>query len=293
MSSYCVNQEINFLDLPQDIIHNEIFKNLINNNDIEKSIKQVVALASVNNIFQKWFFPYYNKSNKFLYYTNTLVATAIEKKWDKLAEFIITNLQLTQDQKDEALIWAFINNDSHFMNRLLNNGADKEKLRIFSEVVVNEQEFLKAAEAGNVVVVKYLLVNKINVNTKDAQAETALMKASVKGHANIVKLLLDSGADTSIQNGIGYTALMKASYKGQEKIVKLLLKHNNKIDSINYQNLHGQTALILASTMGYYNIVKLLLEYKADSNIKDNEGTSALNEAIQFNYKNIIKLLEK
>lgn len=286
----------NLLDLPYDIINSEILKNLINNHNIKGSIKQIATLASINKSFYNWFSSYYfnnfnNNFNKSLYYTNTLLAAAIENGWYKLAEFIITNMTLSQNEKDEALLWATLNNNRFLINKLIKKGADREKI-LATYTTSDAQEFLNLAQKGNLVAIKRLLVQHVDIDMKDAQEETALMKASAEGHINIVKLLLKYGADINVQNDTGYTALMKAAYNGYENIVELLLQAGQDKSQINLANMHGQTALILAVIMGHCNIAKLLINYGADMNIQDCDQNTALDEAIQNGYKDIAKLLQ-
>ena len=66
---------------------------------------------------------------------------------------------------------------------------------------------------------------------------------------------------------------------------------NNKVD-INYQTEKGDTALILASYYGNIEIVKLLIKAGANKDITDRWGFTAIDYAIDKNYKQIIKLLK-
>ena len=59
--------------------------------------------------------------------------------------------------------------------------------------------------------VKFLLEQSVNVNSKDAYGKTALMKAS-SGRA---KLLLDRGAHVNETNNSKKTALIEASWYGR------------------------------------------------------------------------------
>ena len=73
---------------------------------------------------------------------------------------------------------------------------------------------------------------------------------------------------------------MRATEKNDVDIVEILLRRNA---STRAQNRQGQTALMIASGRGYTEVVKLLLDKKADPNMRDFTGRSALSYAKQNN----------
>ena len=91
------------------------------------------------------------------------------------------------------------------------------------------------------------------MDVDDFTGETALIKAATAGHDNIVKLLLQNGADVNTKNKQGETALLKAVKAGNLKIVVELLYYgaNSDIRDIN-------EALLKAVNAGYLNIVVAL-----------------------------------
>jgi ankyrin repeat protein len=81
-----------------------------------------------------------------------------------------------------------------------------------------------------------------------------------------------------------------ASREGHSEIVKLLLE---KRANPNIQNDFGKTALMEAlEWMGNTDIVNLLLENGADPNIRDRHGETAYDLAIKDGNIEIIKLLK-
>lgn len=79
------------------------------------------------------------------------------------------------------------------------------------------------------------------------------------------------------------------------EIAKLLLKHKANVD---LRNINGSTALIIASAYaddlneeGIMKLTKILLEYGANINLQDNDGDPAL-LSVQQEYSNIAKLLK-
>jgi hypothetical protein len=90
----------------------------------------------------------------------------------------------------------------------------------------------EAARKGDAVVVKKLLDDGVDVNTKFRYGATALSYACDRGHLDVVKLLLDRGADVNVKDSFyGATPLSWAvrpamGRKPQHpEIVRLLLQH--------------------------------------------------------------------
>ena len=81
---------------------------------------------------------------------------------------------------------------------------------------------------------------------------------------------------------------MVISLNGQ--VVELLLKE--KADP-NIQNNDGRTALMVASRNGHQQVVELLLKEKADPNIQNNDGRTALIVASQNGHQQVVELLLK
>ena len=189
--------------------------------------------------------------------------------------------------------------------------SDKKKLR----GKTTAQELIEAAYTGNINTVKSFLEAGVDVNTQNANGETALMKAAQNGQTEIVRLLLEKGADVNIvatytgplpptghdDKGFpifvdlrapdyeGYTALEKAAYGGYTEIVRLLVAAGANVNK--KSETHGYTALMRAAEEGHADTVKLLLEAGADVNDKDNNGKAALIKAARNHHVEIVKLL--
>ncbi len=101
------------------------------------------------------------------------------------------------------------------------------------------------------------------------QNEENFLEAAEYGNINKIKELLTLGIDVNIQNEDGYTALIWASYKGYIKIVRALIKAGA---NVNIQDENGKTALTYASNNGDIEIIRELIAAGSDINIKDNEG---------------------
>lgn len=86
------------------------------------------------------------------------------------------------------------------------------------------EQFLNSAKDGNTKVVELFLQAGMNVNTKNADGQTALMLAAYTGHIDTVKLLLKHGAYINVIDKFGDSALSWAAAESHADIVKLLKK---------------------------------------------------------------------
>ena len=100
---------------------------------------------------------------------------------------------------------------------------------------------------------------------------------TVKGNANAVNQI----------NKEGITPLILACYKGNNEVAAYLV---NIVQDLNASSEIG-TALMACATKGNIAIARLLLEKKADPNIKDAYGNTALAFAVQFKNIELVELL--
>ncbi len=89
----------------------------------------------------------------------------------------------------------------------------------------------------------------------------------MNGHFEIVKLLCQHKAEVNLQNKYGITPLHSGI------LFNLYLNLNYKFNILN----------ILALCKGYLEIIELLCQHKAEVNLQDNAGKTALIWGILFN----------
>lgn len=152
-----------------------------------------------------------------------------------------------------------------------------------------------ASRKNLVDIAKLLIENKANVNVKSKYNETALYCAviSAKSFAGttdieLTKLLLDNKADVAIAASVSFPILIQATFNGKKDIVKLLIAYKADLNVVDFQ---GKTALIRAISANP-EIAEVLLKAGADVNIKDNEGISALSIATKYKNKESITMLK-
>jgi ankyrin repeat protein len=125
------------------------------------------------------------------------------------------------------------------------------------------------------------------------KGEKLIYYAGGGGQTEDVEKLVKGGVDVDWQDDKGDTALMKAAVEGFWDVVDVLLSH--KADP-NIQNNSGETALILATSYSdenYPKIIELLSSHGADLNLKNSEGQTALMIAARDGKLECAKLLVK
>jgi uncharacterized protein len=104
--------------------------------------------------------------------------------------------------------------------------------------------FLRAAQSGDISVMKLLLEHGANPKLATTNGDTALMVASGIGwvdgvtfewseaeNLEAVKMCLDLGIDPNVADADGRTALHGAAHKGRNEVVRLLVDHGAKLDA--------------------------------------------------------------
>lgn len=142
------------------------------------------------------------------------------------------------------------------LDLLIKNGIDLHSCKEWHNALII------SSENGAIAMVQVLLKANINLNTVNAQGQTALMLACAKGHTLIVKLLLESGANVLMVNAMGKTALMIACEHSYLKIVQLLLDHG-AAQTINLLDKEDRSALLYAARK--IQLTDLLLSHGASA----------------------------
>jgi ankyrin repeat protein len=148
---------------------------------------------------------------------------------------------------------------------------------------------------------KLLLANGADLNAKlpglqglEGSGGTALHQAVAAVDLVMVKFLIESKADVNAKDGRGNTPLITNSETGghteQPEIAKALIAARA---AVNTQNIYGETALFKASQEGA-DVVRVLLANGADPNLKTKEGTSPAQAAVgSFDSRVTLQLLIK
>lgn len=152
-----------------------------------------------------------------------------------------------------------------------------------------------ATRANHIQAAKLLIENGADVNAKDRIDDSPYLYAGARGHLDILKMTLLHGADITSVNRYGGTALIPAAERGHVEAVEILIRAGVRVDHVN--NL-GWTALLEAVILGdgtqdYLKIVNLLLQAGADPNLSDKQGVTALAHADARGYREIATALRQ
>ena len=114
--------------------------------------------------------------------------------------------------------------------------------------------------------------------TKPAPPDLNIFDAAGKGNLDALKQHIAAGSELNqrTQDGQKTTPLIAAAGVGQAEAAKMLIEA--KAD-LNLQNKQGDTALSVAAFLCHPEIVEALLKAGADKAIKNNTGTTALDGA--------------
>lgn len=155
---------------------------------------------------------------------------------------------------------------------------------------------MRAVLNNNLAEVKHLAEEGADLNIQNNIGDNPLLYAGASGLTEITRFLVRAGASTKIYNRYGGTALIPAAEKGHLATVRVLLEESN-VD-VNHVNNLGWTALMEAVVLSsgakvHQDIISLLLKYKADPNIPDKSGVTALTHAKQKGFSAIVRILEQ
>ena len=192
-----------------------------------------------------------------------------------------------------------MNRNREIVDLLLKRGA---KLQAFDSY--GDSELSYAVYLGDEEIVKLLLEKKPKIESKSVLGMTAFLWAARGGYEEIGQLLLHEGADISAVDNDGGTALSFATYYDHVPFIEMLFKVSTdggvseqqtpspsdavekKEDLILHSKLSiesklegGKTPLLIAAANGSKEAVAILLKNRANYEVKDDQGWTALHHA--------------
>ena len=259
-----------------------------------KDFKQGTLICHVYK--KKWMSSHDSPSKQFLHRHCFLWYASGE--WQKHAlaasPTLTTDIGFTKDNldkfpilRDTWLLQAAHEGQEVLVQRLLEEGAGPEVRDEWGRTPL-----LRAAERGNVAIVKLLLSrDDVLADSQDRDDRTPLSWAAENGYEAVVKLLLsrdDVVAD--LQDEGGYTPLMRAAERGHTRVIELLLSREDVVaDSL---NKHSRTPLFLAAQRGHKAVVELLSSRDdVAANAQDIYGRTALSWAAIYGYEAVVECL--
>lgn len=156
--------------------------------------------------------------------------------------------------------------------------------------IMNDQ-LRTAAIKGNLSRVKALVREGAEVDYKDVNQLTPLYFAASHGFLDTVRFLLEQGAnpDVGVETGNG-PPLVQAAYNDDRAMIALLLDFKADINVINYS---GRTALHEAAVRCKQEAGILLLQRGTNPNTTDRSGDTPLHSAANFSCRELALELAK
>ena len=159
--------------------------------------------------------------------------------------------------------------------------------------------FRKAAELGNVLTIKTLLLEGAPIETKSDEGKTALHVAAQYGMEELVSVLLEHGADIHVKSSPRGRAKERKIYgdraplhwaatEGYGNIIQILLKNGADVTAISSRSRRPLQETVM---QGHTTCAKLLIANGAPINAQDDKGWGALHDAAHFGRHNISKVL--
>jgi uncharacterized protein len=134
------------------------------------------------------------------------------------------------------------------------------------------------------------LVGKSDLQTRNANGDTALHRAVETGMRRLVRSLLAAGADPQARTSNGETALHLAALHPEPDFADLLLAANADPRA---QNADGESALHWAALSGHLVVAQRLLARGADARQRTKSGASARDYARREGHAELARLLER
>lgn len=187
----------------------------------------------------------------------------------------------------EALLKAANDGDLKMLRAALKRGTpvDVKSKRGFTALGL-------AASENHLEALKILIAAKADVNA-EYWGRTWLHWSSMSGQMEVVKLLLDAGAKVNTtyhedSGAGGETPLIGAAREGRTEIVKILIAAGADMNAVMTWN---RTALYFVAEQKNPELMSVLLKAGADPNIADDEGKTPLMRAAEAGQTENAKLL--
>lgn len=156
-------------------------------------------------------------------------------------------------------------------------------------VQAQDKDIFDLARTGTAAQAAQLLKSNPKLaNAANAEGYTPLILACYRSNNEVAKLLLENGASIDALSGMG-TALMASVVKGNEEMAKYLL---DRKANPNLADGNGTTALLYSVMFKKHSLASMLMKAGANPEHKDGRGQSALDYAILANDDKLIEILK-
>ena len=171
--------------------------------------------------------------------------------------------------RDRRIVDAAEKQDMGLVRTLLVNGVDANSKQPDGATALHW-----AVHWNDIATAEVLIGEGANVNAVNRSGESPLSLACSNGNATMVQALLDARADANAATASGETPLMRCVRSGRVDAVKILLAHDAQVNATDKD--HGLTALMWAVAEKRPEMVQALIEGDADIHLRSSEGLDAL-----------------
>ncbi len=134
-----------------------------------------------------------------------------------------------------------------------------------------------------------LIISLLSVSIMSCMKGIGLLQACIHGQTERVKKLLDEGVDPNFRDPIrGDFPLLIAQVHGHEDLTELLVQRGADVNQIDRS---GRSSLMTAAYHGRLKHVRFLLDNGARVDLKDEDGYTAMELAIEKRHVEIVDLL--
>jgi len=200
--------------------------------------------------------------------------------------------------------------NANLLAQLMRNAVEIDKINKRGETPLNT-----AAATGNYLLLWFLLERDVNINAADDHGRTALHRAAFVGDPESVTLLLGKGATPDLRDKTETTPFGYAIRRRNIAVIKILLDAGVGVQlapsglGINDTPLvkmllandvppntplgSGETPLVAQVHNRNAAAITALVHAGADVNHRDEQGNTALHEAVRADYAGIVQILLK
>jgi uncharacterized protein len=182
-----------------------------------------------------------------------------------------------------VLFFLFLGTTIFAQNKKMGNIKNAQNATVIAKDVFDIARF------GSVAEMKALIaINKDTINATNEKGHQPLLLACYRGNYDMAYFLMPlvKQIDANTKEG---TALMACVFLDETALTEKLLQYGANANSTDNA---GVTCLIMAVQNKNKTIAGLLLKHKADKNIKDKQGKTALDYAIFANNIDLITILK-
>ena len=220
------------------------------------------------------------------YWGNPLEIASFKGHYE-IAETLISNGARVNYVSRDGMTPLFhavqVKENNKIVDLLLQKGADPN----FVQPNTKEAVLSIASAKGYLSIVKLLVNHGCNIFHKGVGGLTALDWALLNNHTKVAEILVKNGA-ISVSSNMAKVPLAIALERNNLKFAELLIKHGSDVNGS-----FGKMPLIVWCAKGKKNdSVKFLVEHGANLFAADNNGSTALDYALQNKDSDLIKYLK-